>query len=212
MSKATNDALYGKRAGVASTAKLVFTLCLGAVGATILWPVGHSDAATTLPKGMTSCGLDLRAEFREGAPVDRFTITNRSTPDWSIRSITLNLEPSAGKLIFDTKDGGDGVEVFQPFREAGGNADLRSISKLRDGGPVLTLDFHTFEADQSYTFSIDVDDTVKASELGQIRVAGSEITGASLSYILRGPGGMITKAAADFDSSARSAVKGRVCQ
>ncbi|MEO0546835.1 MAG: aggregation factor core [Pseudomonadota bacterium] len=179
---------------------------------TIFGPFGHSDAATTLPKGMTSCGLDLRAEFREGAPVDRFTITNRSTPDWSIRSITLNLEPSAGKLIFDTKDGGDGVEVFQPFREAGGNADLRSISKLRDGGPVLTLDFHTFEADQSYTFSIDVDDTVKVSELGQIRVAGSEITGASLSYILRGPGGMITKAAGDFDNSARSAVTGRVCQ
>ncbi|MEO1397233.1 MAG: hypothetical protein AAFU56_00010 [Pseudomonadota bacterium] len=179
--------------------------------AAVMGMAGGAQAATALPNGVSSCGLDLSAVFREGAPVDRFTITNASSPDWSITSVTLNLQPSAGKLIFDTKDGGDGVEVFQPFRRAGGTAKMRRVSRLRDGGPFLTLDFSAFEAADTFTFSIDVDDTLKASELGQIRVAGSEINGAALSYVLRGPGGVITSAEAEFDGSAKSALKGRKC-
>jgi len=171
---------------------------------------GSAHAAIKLPDGV-SCGLALGAVFREGAPVDRFTITNKSTAQWAITSVTLNLAQSAGKLIFDTQNGGDGVEVSQPFREAGGNAKLRSSPKVNDGDPQLVLDFEAFDSQQSFTFSIDVDDTLKASELGQIRVSGSEIKGASLSYTLRGPNGKITSAEAEFGTNAKSDLSGKSC-
>ncbi|MEL6947879.1 MAG: hypothetical protein AAFO73_09635 [Pseudomonadota bacterium] len=187
-------------------------LCtLGAGAALLMTHTSHGFAATQLPKAVSSCGLHIDAAFREGAPVDRFSITNKSTPEWSITAVTVNLENSAGKLIFDTQDGGSGVEVFQPFRSAGGTAKLRWVSKLKDGGSLMTLDFNRFESKDSFTFSIDVDDTLKASDLGQIRVTDSEMAGATLTYVLRGPGGIITSAEADFGPKANSTLKGRAC-
>lgn len=124
--------------------------------------------------------------FTESAPRDRFEVINDSSPGQRIQRLTLNLTGSAGRLIFDTAEGGTGVEVFQPFRVESGEARLSKTPVVKDGSDRLELTFTQFEPGQRLVFSIDVDDRLPASDLGQIRVSGSEMAGALLS-VLVGP-------------------------
>jgi hypothetical protein len=77
-----------------------------------------------------------------------------------------------GKLIFDTQNGGIGVEVFQPFQSADATLDVA------DGAEGLRMPLSGLAGNASTNFTIDVDDRLTASELGQIRVSGSEMQGA----------------------------------
>ena len=192
------------------TAALVSTTLLGSA-LVVSAPAFSANDGAQLPQNVQACGLNIAARFVESAPRDRFIWENRSTPAWSITSITLQLKPSIGKLIFDTQDGGTGVEVFQPFREDTGSASLNRVTKLVDGGDEMTLDFHHFEAGEDYQFSLDVDDTLTDSDLGQIRVSASEMSGATVKLVLRGPGGVITNAAMQFGDDATASVTGGTC-
>ena len=138
--------------------------------------------ATALPSyaAAEACGVDIHARFIEGAPRDRFVFENKSTTPADITGMTLDLRPSAGRLIFDTESGGSGVEVFQLYRDEAGDAELATNPTVRDGDDQLTLAFKSFAAGQTYRFSIDVDDQLTNSELGQIRVSGGEMQGAVL--------------------------------
>ncbi len=127
-----------------------------------------------------TCGVNIHARFVEGAPRDRFVIENKSTASLEIASLELDLRPSLGRLIFDTENGGDGVEVFQLFRTETGDATLDAQPTIKDGDDRMALAFTSFGAGQRYQFSIDVDDRLKNSDLGQIRVSGGEMQGAEL--------------------------------
>ena len=65
--------------------------------------------------GEPNCDVSLDVQFLEGAPVDRFVLTNGSERGIVQADVQFDLRPSAGKLIFDTQSGGTGVEVYQPF-------------------------------------------------------------------------------------------------
>ncbi|MFK7874287.1 MAG: aggregation factor core [Paracoccaceae bacterium] len=123
---------------------------------------------------------DVRATFTESAPKDRFEITNDGTCALQGVSVTLDLSTSAAGLIFDVTSSGAGVEVFQPFQLITGGALVANPPQLRDGMNEVTLDIPNFPAGASIVFTIDVDDTRVQSDLGQIRVSGSEIEGAYL--------------------------------
>ena len=90
------------------------------------------------------------------------------------RRVTIDLRASAGRLIFDTAAGGTGVEVFQPLRDEGGTA----VSDVVDGAQVIAVTLRDARAGRRAAFSIDVDDRLMASDLGQIRVTGGEMAGA----------------------------------
>lgn len=124
------------------------------------------------------CGPAFSVRFIEGAPRDRFVIENTAQDGGAIDSVALDLRGSAGRLIFDTQSGGQGVEVFQPWRAEGGSAKLAAEPAVGDGDESLILLFTRFEPGQRYGFSIDVDDRLAASDLGQIRVSGGEMEGA----------------------------------
>lgn len=138
--------------------------------------------ATALPAQAMAeaCGVDIRAQFVESAPRDRFIIENRSTLPADIAALTLDLGPSAGRLIFDTESGGDGVQVFQLYRTEQSDAVLAATPAVNDGDDRLSLAFATFRPGETYRFSIDVDDRLTNSDLGQIRVSGGEMQGAML--------------------------------
>lgn len=118
---------------------------------------------------------DLTVEFREGAPKDRFII---ASTDCAIgpSTLTLDLTTSKGGLIFDTTAEGAGVEVFQPVELEQGAA---SFSETRDGDRVLQVSLDALRPGSPVTLTVDLDDTMVDSALGQIRVAGSEIVGAT---------------------------------
>lgn len=130
-----------------------------------------------------SC-IQIDAEFYEGAPRDRFIIKNNSSDKYSIESATLTLRGSKGRLIFDTIDGGKGVEVFQQFRSEESSAMLATKPTLKDGADTLALTFTHFDPNETYRFSLDVDDQLTNSELGQIRVSSSEMNGAQIHYVV----------------------------
>ncbi len=128
----------------------------------------------------TNCAQSLEANFIEGAPRDNFTFINLSNERWQVKIIDIDLADSAGQLIFDTEAGGTGVEVFQLYKQESGDATIANVTPPADGADKMKLEFSEFKSQQSFRFSIDVDDTLTNSSLGQIRVTGGELNGATL--------------------------------
>jgi len=106
-----------------------------------------------------------------------------------------------GNLIFDITAEGAGVEGFQSFRNEDGEPCLQAEPTVLDGEQTINLTFSTFAPGQDYQFSIDLDDQLTQSELGQIRVSGSEITGATLTFDIVNGTGDSRKLTGVFDES-----------
>ena len=126
---------------------------------------------------------DITAEFDEGAPKDRLIITNTGNCSYSDFAVELDLEPSAGKLIFDVSDQGAGVEVFQPFEIVSGTNALKSAPIVTDGQKGVSFEFTGLEPGQALVVTSDVDDTIGARE---ITVTGQEFEGSVLTVYIDG--------------------------
>lgn len=159
---------------------------------------GASDKPSS---GNTFCGFSSKVRFAEGAPRDRFTVQNNSASDWQITTVNLDMSSSAGNLIFDVTADGAGVEVFQPFRSEDGEATLSAQPVVDDGDQIIILEFSSFSPGDQHQFSIDVDDQLSQSELGQIRVSGGEITGASITLGITNQSGDEHSVSGLFDDS-----------
>lgn len=120
---------------------------------------------------------DLQVRFDEGAPKDRFTISNLGDCDVGATVVSIDLSGSPYGLIFDTTGSGAGVQVFQPFELTAGKDKLASIPEVKDGQNEITLDLLGLKPQETVSFTIDVDDTVNNRE---ITVADAEIVGASV--------------------------------
>ena len=173
----------------------------------VVWIAALLSALPLAAHAASPCVHEVSMVFTESAPRDRFEIRNDSSADQRIQRLTLDLSPSAGKLIFDTLEGGTGVEVFQPFRIEPGEAQLKGSPVVQDGSDRLTLDFTRFESGQRFRFSIDVDDQLTASDLGQIRVSGREMEGAVLTVVFGPSGGAGTELQARVDGNNRAKAK-----
>lgn len=169
------------------------------------------ESSATGADGVSRCEPALDVRFVESAPRDRFEFVNRSDDATQVSDATIELAGSVGRLVFDTLDGGAGVEVFQPFRIDEGAELLIASTPPEDGGERITLTFEAFESGERFVFSIDVDDRLASSELGQIRVAGSEIAGALLSVSLTDADGVRRSVSATFDDDARASIAGNSC-
>lgn len=163
-------------------------------------------ALPALAQASPACVHGVSMAFTESAPRDQFEIRNDSSAGQHILRLTLDLTGSAGRLIFDTIEGGTGVEVFQPFRIESGDAKLKSPPVIQDGSNRLILEFSRFEPGQRFGFSIDVDDTLPASDLGQIRISGREMEGALLTAVVGPLGAVGTERQARVDGSNRARV------
>jgi len=120
---------------------------------------------------------DLQVRFDEGAPKDRFTITNTGGCALGATAVTIDLEGSPYGLIFDVTDQGAGVQVFQPFEVSSGKERLKARPQVTDGQNRLTLELVGLAAGESVSFTIDVDDT---SNSRQTMVSNQEILGAEV--------------------------------
>ena len=143
---------------------------------------------------------DIQVSFKDGAPKDKFVIENTSTCAVKDISMTIDLLQSTGRLIFDTSESGKGVEVFQLFEVTRGQIALKANTQVNDGATQLSLDIKTIAANDFASFTIDVDDTLSTSQLGNIRVTGNEIANASVLININGD--EIVKAAFDLDGKA----------
>ena len=141
----------------------------------------------------------INLEFQEGAPKDRFVIENNLC-SLSDVTLTIDLSTAPAGLIFDVTDQGAGVEVYQPVELESGTAILTEVT---DGSQKLQLRMPDFALGDAITVSADLDDTMPNSNLGQIRVANSEIAGVTVS--IETPGGM---GANVIDASSQTSLSG----
>ena len=137
--------------------------------------------ATVLLCAYQPVSANMDIAFVESAPKDWFSLTNSSECVLEKINMTVDLSSTAGKLIFDTTSAGEGVEVFQPFETREGNVKLTSAETVLDGENRLSVFVDTLAPGQSVSFTIDVDDTLPNSELGNIRVSDSEMVGGMVS-------------------------------
>ncbi|MDJ0685510.1 MAG: hypothetical protein QNJ84_12470 [Alphaproteobacteria bacterium] len=149
---------------------------------------------------------EIRVTFAEGAPKDRFTVTNAGACALGPAVVSIDLDGSAGGLIFDTTPGGAGLSVFQPFELVAGAERIASVSPVSDGGKRIDLSFRTLLPNESAAFTIDVDDTLRDGPMGQTMVAGSEIEGASVTVRFGAEVGTSATSSFTADSTARLAI------
>lgn len=123
---------------------------------------------------------DVVVQFDEGAPKDRFTISNTGTCPLGNVTVVLDLGASAAGLIFDVTGAGAGVSVFQPLELVAGAEYLASVPEVQDGDTRLELPLTALAPGARIAFTIDVDDTAGTSET---MVTGSEMAGATVSIL-----------------------------
>lgn len=133
---------------------------------------------------------DVEVAFTESAPKDRFVIKNVGKCDFADIILDIDLSASVGKLFFDTTNFGEGFEVFQPFEVAQGrvkfNINEGARSFVSDGDVELSVAIASLLVNESVSFTIDVDDRLQTSELGRIRVTGSEIKNSVVRFYRQG--------------------------
>ncbi len=143
---------------------------------------------------------DVTVRFQEGAPKDRFVIS--STCAVIQLDMRINLSQSAGSLIFDVTGAGPGVEVFQPVEVQSGDA---RVAPVLDGDQTLSLTIAAIVPEADVIISADLDDVLTNSSLGQIRVSGSELDGATIDVVL---GGQLQRATFENGSNAVTFAQG----
>jgi hypothetical protein len=151
----------------------------------------------------TPAFANIEVEFIEGAPKDRFVLTNTGECALVDTQITIDLTDSASGIIFDTTERGAGVEVFQPLQIVAGQQVLARVPVVTDGDTRVAFDITTLPADQSLVFTIDVDDTDGGRE---ITVSDAEIQGAKVFVT-----GATGEAVGVFDGEATARVKTEGC-
>jgi len=136
-----------------------------------LWALVIGMMGGVMPLALADVGV----RFIEGAPKDRFELTNLSTCALNSATVTVDLRPSVAGLIFDVTAEGAGVDVFQPFELVAGTAAVVSHSPVKDGDQHLVLRIRELRPGAMVAFTVDVDDT--AGPRG-ITVTGSEMMSA----------------------------------
>ncbi|RED12052.1 aggregation factor core [Pontivivens insulae] len=142
---------------------------------------------------------DIDVNFREGAPKDRFTISQDGTCPLSGR-LVIDLGTAPAGLIFDTDVRGVGFEVAQPFELVEGGQYLAAEPALLDGDSSIALDLLDLPNGAPLVFTIDIDNTIGARG---ITVTGSEIAGSTVVFNDGTP--------AVFESTARASVVDAEC-
>ncbi|MEM7303130.1 MAG: aggregation factor core [Pseudomonadota bacterium] len=162
-----------------------------------------ASAIATVWLSVGSANADLKAEFDEGAPKDRFTFTNIGSCDIIDAKLVLDLSGSKSGLIFDVSDSGSGVQVFQPFDLVAGKESVVKLPTVSDGDKKIELDISKLVPNRSVAFTIDVDDTIGNRE---ITVSDDELSGATVTLVQAGRNSSST-----FQASPRTTLKLRSC-
>mgnify|MGYP006174835655 CR=1 FL=1 len=148
-------------------------------------PIATLLLSTALTCAAASAAADIGVRFIEGAPKDRFEITNLGKCALVATDVVIDLRGSAAGLVFDVTGAGAGVEVFQPFELVSGADALASPSRVADGDRQITLSVRRLAPAGRIAFTIDVDDTVGPRG---ITVSDSEIEGAVVRVSAAGAG------------------------
>lgn len=146
------------------------------------------------------CGPRVLVEYTDAAP-DYFIVKNRSPAGWMLTMLAIDLGKSAGPLVFDTDEGGEGVGGASPF-DPNVNASVRLVgtAPAADGGRSLALQFEDFAPGLDYSFHVDLDAVPEGGR--RTWVLPEDIGGARVMARFAGPTGVENGIEAMFDARA----------
>ena len=157
-----------------------------------------------------ACGPEVVIRFIDSAP-DIFIIENKSQEPWTLLTLEFRTKTSAGHVVFDTDFGGAGASEPQQFEPVEGEVGLMSAPVVADGAEELSLSFANFERGREFTFSIDLDDRLPMSDMGQAYVTGEEIQGTTVLGLLTHPQIGEAKARGTFGADGKAHLRGATC-
>lgn len=157
-----------------------------------------------------ACGPEVVIRFIDSGP-DLFIIENNSLEDWTLLSLEFRAEHSAGRVVFDTDFGGAGASEPQQFETVEGEVGLMKAPVVADGAEELTLHFANFAPGRKFVFSIDLDDRLENSAMGQAYVTGDEIAGAEVLGLFTRPRIGEGRAQGTFGTDGTAHLRGAAC-
>ena len=180
-------------------------------------PFALTSAASVLaagliaaPKPAAACGPEVVVQFIDAGP-DMFIIDNKSSEAWTLLSLEFRSANSVGRVVFDTDFGGQGSSEPYQFEAVEGDVGLMKEPVVADGAEALDLHFSNFTAGRQFIFTIDLDDRLADSVMGQAHVTGEEIAGAEVSGLFTHP--RIGKGTAKgvFGTDGKAHLRGATC-
>jgi hypothetical protein len=151
-----------------------------------------------------TASADVIVTFQDGAPKDRFTITQTAPCPTGPASLVIDLGTAPAGLIFDTTATGAGVDVYQPFEWVAAPAGTATAPRVKDGDTVLALDLPDLTPQVPLIFTIDLDDTTSNR---QITVSGAEVAGATVTLTTTGGGSQ----SGVFGTNGKAMIKTAAC-
>ena len=164
----------------------------------------------TAAQAARACGPEVVIQFIDSSP-DLFIIENRSLEAWTLVSLEFRAEKSAGRVVFDTDLGGAGASEPYQFEVVEGEVGLMKAPVVADGAEELTLHFANFAPGRKFVFSIDLDDRLENSAMGQAYVTGDEIAGAEVTGLFTHPKIGEGRAQGTFGSDGTAHLRGATC-
>jgi len=158
-----------------------------------------------------ACGPAVEVAYTEAAPIDFFAIENRSVNGWILIALTIDLDESRGRLIFDTAPDGAGFNVWGPFQALSDPAVLITSPDVADGDTMITLGFQGLAGGQVFQFGIDMDDRLTDSIMGPTIIDGAEIEGANVRALLATPEGDTVPGEGRFNRNGRAILNTGLC-
>jgi len=154
------------------------------VGAMLLGSGQHAQAAFIT---VSASGTYTELGGNNDTAGDAFTIVNTSPAGIQIAGIAIFL-PS--NTLFDTVNAGSGQNPGRPYANvvapAGGTATLNPGPTVTDGTTLIAVEFTGFDATDTFSFTIDVDDTVGGNANARRNVPGAEFAGATVAVTFSG--------------------------
>ena len=103
-----------------------------------------------------SASAEIMISFEESAPKDSFFVSNRSSCEITVGSITFDLSSATSELLFDTEQYGPGENVAQPFEiELSKKASATSLP-MPDGASSAEIRFSDFSPDGEIVVTVDI--------------------------------------------------------
>ncbi|MEQ8739354.1 MAG: hypothetical protein RIE87_08235 [Rhodospirillales bacterium] len=164
----------------------------------------------TLAPVARACGPEVVIRFIDSSP-DLFIIENKSLEPWTLLSLEFHAAQSAGRVVFDTDFGGAGASEPHQFETVEGEVGLMKAPVVADGAEELILHFTNFQAGRKFVFTIDLDDRLENSPMGQAYVTGEEIAGAEVTGLFTHPQIGEGKARGTFGTDGTAHLRGATC-
>ena len=143
----------------------------------------------TLGSGGSVCGPRFSTVYDPGFP-NTFVIENLSAEGWTLKTLTIDLSSSFGKVVFNRRPGSMGNEApdsFYRIKTTGSLVDLKRPVALSGDDQIITLKFEAFPPTGKVNFVVDLDDRSLISARGPKRVTFGELAGAKVSARMKGP-------------------------